>query len=96
MGAFISTDDIILDGLTGADLHKGHMLVGRCVVDNIRAVLLKDLINSAAVPDGADDHLQVQAGILLLQFLLDIIGIVFINIKNDELLETDKSLQDTI
>ena len=59
------------------------MLVGGRVVDNVRFVLFKNHVDAAAVADGADEHHQVQVRILFLQLQLDVVGVVFVNIKDN-------------
>ena len=86
VGRLIGADGIVLDGLTGAVLHEGHVLVGGGVIDDLGMVLLKDLKNTAAVTDGADQSNEVQIRILLAQFQLDGVGVVLVDIENDELL----------
>jgi len=86
VGRFIGADGVVLNGLTGAVFHEGDVLVGRGVVDNLGMVLLKDLEDTAAVADGADQGHKVQVRILFPQFQLDGVGVVFIDIEDDELL----------
>ena len=86
VGRLIGADGIVLDGLTGAVLHEGDVLVGRGVVDDLGMILLKDLKDTPAVADGADEGHKVQIRILLAQLQLDGVGVVFIDIENDELL----------
>ena len=43
-GGLIGAQYIVLDGFVGAVLHQRHMLVGRCVVYNIRPVCAKQVI----------------------------------------------------
>ena len=49
-------------------------------------VFLEHRVDPPAVPHGADEHRQVQAGVVPAQFLLDLIGVVLINIKYQQLL----------
>ena len=82
----IGADGVVLDRLTGTVLHEGDVLMGSGVVDNLGMVLLKDLEDTAAVADGADQGHKVQVRILFPQFQLDGVGVVFIDIEDDELL----------
>ena len=62
------------------------MLVGRRMVHDVGAVFFKHRLDPVGVPDGADEHHQVQVRILLLQLQLDVVGVVFVDIKDDQLL----------
>ena len=86
VGGLIGADGVVLDGFAGAVLHEGDMLVGCGVIDDLRMVLLEHLEHTPAVADGADQHHEVQIRILFAQLQLDGVGIVLIDIKNDELL----------
>ena len=86
VGGFIGADGVVLDGFAGAVLHKGHVLMGRGVIDDLGPVGIEDLENSPAVPHGADQRHQVQGRIFPLQLQLDLVGAVFIDIKDDQLL----------
>ncbi len=85
VGRFIGADGIVLDRLAGAVLHQGNMLMGCRMVDDVRAVGGKDLIKPAAVTHGADEGDKVEVRVLLPEFQLDVIGVIFIDIKDDEL-----------
>ena len=61
------------------------MLMSRCVIDDLRPVVVEKLKHAAAVPNRSDQHLKVEVRIFFTQFQLDIVGIVFIDIKDDEL-----------
>ena len=82
----VGSDHIVFDGLVGTCLHQRHMLVGRRVIDDLRPICIKYHLHPAAVPDRADQRYQVQIGVFLLQFLLDIVGVVLVNIKDNQLL----------
>ena len=86
VGRLIRADGVILDGLTGAVLHEGDVLVSRGVIDDLGMVLFKDLEDTPAVADGADQDHEVQIRILFPQLQLDGIGVVFVDIEDDELL----------
>ena len=53
-GGLVGAEDVVLDGLAGACLHQGHMLVGRSMVDNVRVIGGEHLLQFALIPDGAD------------------------------------------
>ena len=86
IGRLIGADGVVLDGLTGAVLHEGDVLVGCGMIDNLGMILLKNLEDAAAVTDGTDQGHEVQVRILFPQLQLDGVGVVFIDIKDDELL----------
>ncbi len=48
--------------------------------------MLENPVHTARVPDGCDEHHQIQLRMCDLQLLLNIVSIVLINIQNDELL----------
>ena len=85
VGRLVGADGVVLDGLTGAGLHEGDMLVGRGVVDDLGTILGENLIDPAAVADGADEGHQIQLGEFVLEFQGDVVGIVFVDVENDEL-----------
>ena len=86
VGGFVCTDGVVLDGLAGAVLHQGDMLMGCGVIDDLRTVIVADLEDPAAVPHGTDQYDNVQIRVFILQLQLDVIGVVFINVKNDQTL----------
>ena len=86
VGRLIGADGVVLDGLTGTVFHEGDVLMGGSVVDDLGMVLFKDLEDTAAVADGTDQGHEVEIWILLAQFQLDGVGVVLVDIKDDELL----------
>ena len=86
VGGLIGPEGVVLDRLAGAVLHEGNMLMGRSVIDNLRMKLRKHLEHSSAVADRADQGHEVQVRIGILQLILDIIGVVLIDVKNNQLL----------
>ena len=85
VGGFIGADCIVLDRLAGAVFHQRHMLMRRGVVDDLRAVGIKDLEHPPAVPHGPDEHYKVQVRIPLSQLQLDIVGVVLVDVEDDQL-----------
>ena len=77
-------EDIVLDRLIRTHLHQGHMLVCSRMIDDIRPVFLHDVIDAVRVPHRGDQHDQIKFGIFVLQLLLDLIGIVLIDIHDDQ------------
>ena len=86
IGRLISSDGVVLNRLTGAVLHEGDVLVGRGMIDDLGMILLKNLEDTPAIADRADEDHEVQVRILLAQFQLDGIGVVFVDIEDNELL----------
>ena len=86
IGGLIGAEGVVLNRLTGAVLHEGDMLMGRSVINDLRPVIGKDLKHPSAVADGADEGHEVQVREGILQLVLDVIGVVLIDIEDDELL----------
>ena len=86
VGCFIGADGVILDGLAGRILHKGDVLMGSGMVDHVRAVGGEDLVKTAAVTHGADEGDEVEGGVFITELKLDVVGVIFVNIEDDELL----------
>ena len=82
---FPGAEYIVFDRLVGAVLHQRHMLMRCCMVHNIGMIRFKHIVDPARVAHAADQNHQIQLRILFLQFLLQVVGIVFINIKHDQL-----------
>ena len=85
VGGFVCTDRVVFNRLTGAVLHQRNMFMCRRVIDDLRLIRLKYLKHFAAVADGADQRHQVQLRICFPQFQLDAVGVVFVNIKDNQL-----------
>ncbi len=77
---------IVFYRLIGAVLHKGHMLVRRRMVDNVRLIHGKNIVNTLRVTHRRNQYLQGEVWIVMNQFLLDTVCIVLININNNQLL----------
>ena len=60
------------------------MLVRRRVADNVGPVAVKDLHDTLPVAHGADEHDKVQLRVRAPQLHLDVVGVVLIDIENDE------------
>ena len=60
------------------------MLVRRRVADNVGPVAVKDLHDTLPVAHGADEHDEVQLRVRAPQLHLDVVGVVLIDIENDE------------
>ena len=57
----------------------------RGVIDDLRTIVGKHLEHPSAVADGTDQGDKVQVRIRVLQLILDIIGVVLIDVKDDQL-----------
>ena len=79
---FPGSEYVVLNRLIGTDLHERHMLMRCRMVDNIRPVRLKNGIDALRIADRSNEDGQLQLRKILQQLLLNIIGIIFINIHN--------------
>ena len=80
VGCLVSADRVVLDCLVGAVLHERHVLVCCCMIDQLRSVILEDFEHPAAVADRSNKGYQVKIWILIPQFHLDVISVIFINV----------------
>ncbi len=60
--------------------------MGSGVENKIRPVLAHHGIDPVGIADGADEHRQVQLRVIPPQFHLNVIGVILIDIENDQLL----------
>ena len=60
------------------------MFVGGGVVDLVGLIFLEDFFEAGVVADGADDGFKIQIGVFTEKLLFDFIGIVFVDVENDE------------
>ena len=51
---------------------------------NVRVIGFHDAVDTAGVPHGADERLQVQVRAVVPQFLLDGVGVVLVNVENNQ------------
>ena len=82
----IGSKHIIFDTLTGAVFHEGNMLMCGRMIDDVRVIFCENLEDSAGIPNRTDKHSKLQFRKVLPKFQLYAIRIIFINIKNNELL----------
>ena len=61
------------------------MLVGSRMVYDVRAVRLKHRLNPVGIPDRTDENRQIQLRKRPLQLLLQIVGVIFIHIEDNQL-----------
>ena len=79
--SLIGSYHIVLDRLTWAVLHQRHVLMCGCMIYDFRLIGFKYPVDPFAVTDGAYQYLQVQVRITGLQFLLNVVSVIFINIE---------------
>lgn len=60
------------------------MLMGGGMIDQIGSVLGKKVFQSIPVSYGANEHGETQVGVIPAQFLLDVIGVVFVDVKENQ------------
>ena len=82
----IGTEYIIFNSLVWAVLHERHMFMCSCMIHDIRSICLENAVDTLFVTHGCDQYHQIQLRILADQLLLDVVGIIFINIQDDQLL----------
>ena len=85
IGRLIRSDRIVFDGFAWAVFHQWHMFMSSCMVHHLWPIRRKYRIDSSGIPNGTNQDHQIQIRVFLFQFLLNIICIVFINIKHDQL-----------
>ena len=61
------------------------MLVSRCMEHQVRMIQAHDLVDTVGITDRTDQHQQIQIRMVSLKLHLNIIGIIFVNIQNDQL-----------
>ena len=77
---------IVLDSLHGTAFHQGHMLMGRRVEHHVGLVFFEDSVHALVIAHACNERHQVQgAAVFHHHFLLDFVGIVLVNIDNDQL-----------
>ena len=76
--------NVIFDRLVRAVFHKRHMFV-RCRVEHdIRMISLHNTLHTPGIAHGSDQRHQIKPRVFPPQLLLDGIGIIFINVENDQ------------
>ena len=61
------------------------MFMGCCMVDDVRTISAEDILDAFRIAYRSDQHYQIQRRILTDQLLLDRIGVVLIDIDDDQL-----------
>ena len=81
----IGAHDVVLDGLVRAVLHEGDVLM-RCSMENdFGLVRGDDGVDATGVSNGADERDEIERGVVPTQLLLDVVGVVLVDIEDDEL-----------
>ena len=77
---------VVLYGFGGAYLHQRNVLVCRCMEHHRGVIGIKNLVQTLFIPDRADQHRDRDiAAVLLLQFHQQLVGAVFVDIKDEQL-----------
>ena len=76
---------VILNCLVRTLFHERHMLMCRCMIDNLRLVMFKNPVHTIRIPHGCDQHNKIQIREPDFQFVLHIIGRILVNIHNNQL-----------
>ena len=82
-------EDVVLNGLARAYLHKRHVLVGGSVEHHRRVILLEDLVYASLVADTADLDVDRDVVIGAKQLLAEHVGIVLTDVKDDDAARRD-------
>ena len=75
-----------LGRLTRTVFHERNVLMSCRVVNHIGLIFCEHLIDSSAISDRADQHLQIEFRIFIPKLKSNGVSIVFINIEDDQLL----------
>ena len=82
--SLICSKYIVFNRLVRTVFHQRYMLMRSCMIDNIRSVFCKNTVDFSTVSHRTNQNNQIQIRVFMLQFLLDIVCIIFIDIKNDQ------------
>lgn len=77
-------EDVVLNGLARAYLHKRHVLVGGSVEHHRRVILLEDLVHARLVADTADLDVDRNVVVGAKQLLAEHVGVVLADIEDDD------------
>ena len=79
-------EDIVLDRLGRRNLHQRNMLMRRRVEHDLRMIFGKDAVHFRVVAHRRDQGNEIQAvAVLDIQLLLDVVGVILIDIHDDDL-----------
>ena len=84
VSCFIGAERVVFDRFARRILHQWYVFVSSRVINDLRPVRLEQVKDPPAVPYRPDQYPQIQLRMLLLQLLLNIINVVFVDIKNDQ------------
>ncbi len=85
----IGPDDIGLQRLAGLGLHRGNMLVGGGMEDDLRAERPEDAPDAGRIRHRGDDHLDIDIGLLAPNVERQIVQAGLVRIEKHELLRTE-------
>ena len=86
IGCLVCTNNIVFDSFIRACFHKRNVLMCCSVINDIRLVFFKNVIDTSAVTNRADKRHKIEfTAIFTFKLLLYFISIVFINVKYDKL-----------
>ena len=86
IGCLVCTNNIVFDSLIRACFHKRNVLMCCSVINDIRLVFFKNVIDTSAITNRADKRHKIEfTAIFTFKLLLYFISIVFINVKYDKL-----------
>lgn len=77
--------DVVLDRLIGQIFHQGHMFVSCRMIYDIWPVFFENSLKPVVIPYGTDQYGNIGIRKMSFQFHLDLICVVFINIKDYQL-----------
>ncbi len=78
-------EDIVLNRFGRRNLHQRNMFMRRRVEHDLRLILGKDAVHLRVITHGRDQSDQIQTvAVLDVQLLLDIIGVVFVDIHDND------------
>ena len=80
----VSAEDVILYSFVRAVLHQRNMLMGSCMEDQLRVVFFKYNIQSVEVSHRTDDKAHIFVWVMVLEFLLEVVCGVFIDVQDHE------------
>ena len=78
-------EHVVFHSLLGIFLHHRHMLMGRGVKDDLRRVLVKDLLQAIFVPNRSQHHLKQLVVVLLEQLVFNVKQTVFMKVQDNQL-----------
>ena len=85
-GGLQGAHDVVLDRFVRTHLHERYVLMCGCMEDHVRFILLHHTADTVRVPAGADQGHEVQLRVLHEELLLDAVGIVLVDVEDNELL----------